>query len=455
MAIDRRIQEALTYADTTKHIAFGRGVTNQAGQLFAESFPGKSAILIADSNTWGACGNTVQASFEQAGIQMEDPYIFPGSPTLYAGYENVEVLRGILRASDAICCSIAAGTLNDLAKLASFELGRGYMNVCTAASVDGFAAFGASIAKDGFKITRECAAPVALVADLDVMAKAPRRLTATGYGDLIEKIPAGADWILSEELGIEAIDPVVWDLVQSPLRSALASPECIADGDPDALSGLAEGNIMSGLAMQAYHSSRPASGAGHQFSHVWEMEGHGLDEEPPLSHGFKVGIGAIASCALWAHALTLDLTTIDIDAIVASAPSREEVEEHIRSLHISGIQDAAVEQTMAKFIEGEALRERLMRIISRWPVIVERCSTQLITPEEAMKWLYLVGAPSHPKEIGIDLARLQRTYLQAHSIRSRYTILDLLDNVQHLGNAVHALFEPDGFWGKNPEPIVS
>lgn len=453
MAIDDRIQEALTHADKTKYIAFGRDVTNQAGPLFAESFPGKKAILVADTNTWAACGDAVQASFEAAGVELEAPYIFPGTPTLYAGYDNVDVLRGVLRATDAICCSIASGTLNDLAKLASYELERPYMNVCTAASVDGFAAFGASIAKDGFKITRTCDAPVALVADLDVMAKAPQRLTATGYGDLIEKIPAGADWILSEELGIEAIDPVVWKLVQGPLRDALASPKQIASGDPDAIAGLAEGNIMSGLAMQAYQSSRPASGAGHQFSHTWEMEGHGLDDEPPLSHGFKVGVGTIASCALWAHALTLDLTQIDIDALVANAPTRDEVEAQVRALHVPAIQEAAVAQTLDKFVDGDALRERLTRIVDRWPTIVERCGAQLISPDAAMTWLHAVGAPAHPKSIGIDIARLQRTYMQAHSIRSRYTILDLLDNVQELGNAVQALFEPTGFWGQHPEPI--
>lgn len=32
--------------------------------------------------------------------------------------------------------------------------------------------------------------------------------------------------------------------------------------------------------MQAHESSRPASGAEHQFSHLWEMEGHGVDVDP-------------------------------------------------------------------------------------------------------------------------------------------------------------------------------
>lgn len=55
--------------------------------------------------------------------------------------------------------AVGAGTLNDLVKRAAFELGRPYMVVCTAASMDGYTAFGASIALDGFKNTRECTAP--------------------------------------------------------------------------------------------------------------------------------------------------------------------------------------------------------------------------------------------------------------------------------------------------------
>lgn len=104
------------------------------------------------------------------------------------------------------------------------------MCVCTAASVDGFVAFGASISVDGFKITRNCPAPAALIADYQVAADAPRRLTATGYGDLLEKIPAGADWILADELGIEKIDPYTWGLVQGPLRDALKTPTQSARG---------------------------------------------------------------------------------------------------------------------------------------------------------------------------------------------------------------------------------
>ena len=194
------IDQALERATDTKAIVTGRGVVDRTGDVFTSTFGDAAAcILVADENTWAAAGEQVKASLEAAGVKLLEPYIFPGTPTLYAGYENVEKLREHLKGVDAIACSIAAGTLNDITKLASGELGRGYMNVCTAASMDGYAAYGASITRDGFKITRNCPAPAALVADLDIMAAAPKRLTAIGYGDLIEKIPAGADWLVADE----------------------------------------------------------------------------------------------------------------------------------------------------------------------------------------------------------------------------------------------------------------
>lgn len=85
--------------------------------------------------------------------------IFPGRPAVYACYANVEKIRDHMRDLDGvIACSIGSGTLNDITKRASDELGRRYMNVCTAASMDGYAAFGASITENGFKHTMSCRA---------------------------------------------------------------------------------------------------------------------------------------------------------------------------------------------------------------------------------------------------------------------------------------------------------
>src|SRR3954452_1581683 len=86
--------------------------------------------------------------------------------------------------------------------------------VATAASVDGYTSFGASITKDGFKQTLTCPAPRAVLADLDVLTAAPAIMTASGYGDLLGKVPAGADWevvpgLVELEVAVPRLSPAV------------------------------------------------------------------------------------------------------------------------------------------------------------------------------------------------------------------------------------------------------
>lgn len=444
------IQQALKTATDTKAIVTGRGVVRETGKVFAEQWPGRKAIIIADENHWRVGGRQVVESLTAAGVDLLDPYVFPGSPTLYAGYDNVEVVREFLRDADAVPVALSSGTLNDIVKRAVGELERPYMCVATAASMDGYAAYGASITKDDFKQTLTCPAPQAIVADLDLMATAPARLTATGMGDLIEKIPAGADWIICDELGIEQIDSYVWGLVQGPLRESLSDPVGCKNADPDALAGLADGLLMSGLAMQAYQTSRPASGGGHHFSHLWEMEKWGLDWEPPLSHGFKVGLGTVSMAALYEVVLSKDIPAmIDVDAAVAAWPTWEEQEAKLRAALTPDLHEPAVIQTKGKYITTDQLRERLELTKQKWPVIAERVSAQLLPAAELKATLDTVGAVTHPSQIKMPMERFHDTYYRARWIRTRYVLTDLLTEANIIEPLVEELFAPGGFWAEN------
>lgn len=448
------INKALKTATETKDIIFGDDVNKEAGALFARLYPDQKVLVVADENTYGAVGDTVVASLREAGVEFADePYIFPGTPTLYGDYVNVSKLREVIRPyENTVVMSLGAGTLNDIAKLASGELEREYINVCTAASVDGFCSFGASISKDGFKITRNCPAPAGLVMDIQTMMEAPYRLTATGYGDLIEKIPAGADWILSDELGIEPIDDYVWSLVQGPLMDSLGDPEAVRNCEHDAIAKLGEGQVMSGLAMQAHQSSRPASGAGHQFSHVWEMEGHGLDWEPPLSHGNKVGVGTVASLAIWEEFLKLTEADFDAERAVAAMKTPEEVEANVRATLIPTIAEEAVKHSVGKLLPEDQLRERIALLKEKWPTIKARCEAQIIPAQQAWDMLKTAGAPYHPEMLKIDWDRFRETHYKAQMIRPRYTVLDVLMDLGLYDDVVARLFSPEGFWGRHPHP---
>ncbi len=448
------LQAALADATDTRVIVTGTDVLGQTGAVFTEVFAaGSPAQLVADENTWAVAGEQVRASLQQAGVELAEPLVLPAVPTVYAGYENVERAREHLRTRDGVAVVVGSGTLNDLVKLASAELERPYLVVATAASMDGYAAYGASITVDGFKITRYCPAPVAVVADHRVLAAAPGRLTATGVGDLIEKVPAGADWILADALGVEPITDRVWQLVQGPLRASIADPDALAAGEVAAISRLADGLLMSGLAMQANQSSRPASGAGHQFSHLWEMEGLGLDWEPPLSHGMKVGLGTISLCALYEVLLRRDLSALDVEAAVAAWPSWEQTEAGVRGADLpAAVTEAAVAQVREKYVGAEALRARLQALVERWPVLAERLRAQLLPAADIEHRLQVVGAVTHPAQIGVDLDRFRSTYTRARLIRSRYTLLDVLAEANLLEECVAELFAPGGFWAERPWP---
>ena len=455
-APESALQNALSTATDTRVLVTGREVLGRTGAAFAEAFGSAGVLpaaqLVADGNTWAVAGEQVSAALRAAGVELAEPLVLPAVPTVYASYENVQRIREHLSARDGVPVVIGSGTLNDLVKLAAAELEREYLVVATAASMDGYAAYGASITKDGFKITRYCPAPAAIVADVQILAAAPGRLTATGVGDLIEKVPAGADWMLADALEVEPITEHVWHLVQDPLRASIAEPEQLVAGDPGAIDRLAEGLLMSGLAMQAHQSSRPASGAGHQFSHLWEMEGLGLDWEPPLSHGMKVGLGTIALCALYEVALEKDLAALDVDAAVAAWPSWPETEARVRAAELpEQVAEASVAQCREKYVPAEELRIRLEQLRRLWPELAPRLRAQLLPAADVERRLEVVGAITHPAQIGLDEARFRATYFRAQMIRSRYTLLDVLLEANLLDACVAELFAPGGFWGRRSD----
>jgi glycerol-1-phosphate dehydrogenase [NAD(P)+] len=447
-----RIKAALRDATDTASILIDADVLAAVDDVLAQSFGAQPAVVVADDNTYAVAGRTVHERLAAAGRKVEAPIVFPGQPALYADYANVLELERKLQSLDAIPVVVGSGTLNDITKLASHRAGRLYMCVGTAASMDGYTAFGAAITKDGFKQTMSCPAPRAVLADLHVLAHAPRQMNATGYGDLLGKVTAGADWILADLLEIEPIDPRAWPLVQDSLREWTGQPDRLHTGDPQAIEHLFEGLIMAGVAMQISASSRPASGSEHRFSHLWEMQalGHGA---APVPHGFKVGVGTLAAAALYERVLARDLSNLDVDALCSAWPSRPEVERTVRQAHaIPQLAENAVEESLAKYIDADQLRQRLSLLRERWPQIRERVEAQLMPADQLRGLLQAAGCPTQPAEIGVSMAQLKESYTLARTIRSRYTVLDLVNETGILADCVDELFAPGGFWHRDAVP---
>ena len=431
--MSKMIDGALARATDTKACVIGDGVLSGAAAIFREQFPGaKRAMVVSDPRTRNAAGERVADMLRNSGIDVCEHVIEPGGKTFHADYRYAEEVREAIKAAEAsggrlIPVAVGSGVVNDLTKLASGELGISYMVCATAASVDGYSSFGAAIrSPEGAKQTYACPAPRAILADLDVMRTAPAWMAASGFADLMAKVPAGADWILAYELGASVWHDSAWHTVQDGLKEAIGDPEGVAAMKTEPLTRFVEGLMLGGFAMQDMQSSRPASGAEHLFSHLLEMRDHTFNGDI-VPHGIQVGVFTLFMCRVYELMLAFDYSRLDIEACLANWKPLDE-QERIGAAMFAGTKfpELGVKAVRAKFTDLDTTRKRLEDFKMRWPEIKARLAGQLVPAAEIERRLRVVGAPATPEEIGstveVSLADAKKTIF----MRDRYMALDFL-----------------------------
>lgn len=442
--MSNRIESALKVARETKVFELGRGVVAKLPDTFKRFFPERSAIVIADCNTWRVAGEEVFRTLLSAGVRTQC-FLIP-EEKFHAEWSYIEMVDRVLDESGAVAVSAGSGVINDLCKLCSFHHNQSYISVATAASVDGYTSFGASISYKGLKQTFECPAPVALFADIDTLAAAPKEMTAAGYADLAAKIPCGAEWMIADLFGTEPIIPEAWHVLQDCLDEILSDPEGIAAGSPEAVGKLFEGLTLSGFAMQAARSSRPASCTDHLFSHYLDMTGHRFKGELQ-SHGFQVAIGTLTMCAFFDEFLKFDLSGLDVERCVAQWPSLEEEEARARDI-FKGFVDSelGVRSIDVKYAGRDVVRDQLTRVKERWPELREKYRGQLYTFEKMQRFFRIVGAPTDPADIGVTRRQLYDMLPFVQLMRHRINLLDLARRALIYDELVGRVFGKGGAW---------
>lgn len=412
----------------TRRFLLEPGALSKLPDFLHSAFPGRIPWIVADWNTWRAAGQCASELLKQDGSSMPEPFIFPGEPRLHPDFSHVKKLAELIR-ENYVPVAIGSGVINDLVKCASGERGVTYCCVPTACSVDGYTSTGASLSVNGTKMTVQCPAPRAVCADSLILASAPPEMFASGYADLLTKIPAGADWIIADEIGMHPIRQDVWQFIQGNIRRWTS--------DRNNLLNVFEGLAATGYSMQMMHDSRPASGAEHLFSHVWEMEGLQKDGEE-VSHGFKVGVGLLSSVLLMEFAMEQDFNTVRKQ--MRPGLSIEAREKEIDTLLLRGCYgDAPKKTALAKFLSGAALTERRDLIGRKWENLRRRLRQQLPSYTELRSKLSKAGCPVTPAEIGLSREQYLHGIRTAQLIRNRYTILDLLYELGVLEAAMEKL----------------
>ena len=225
-------------------------------------------------------------ALRSAGVVAE-ALVFERRSGLDATPDAVGRVREALR-DGRLPVAVGAGVITDVVRYAAHTLGRDFISVPTAASMDGYASSVAPLMLDGVKVTLPGALAAAIFADPRVVAAAPAELTRSGLGDLLGKSTARTDWLASHLLYGESFSAPAAARMLDALSFATANARSVLAGDAAAVTGLLEGLIESGIAMAIVGSSRPASGCEHHASHFWDLlAARGL--RPHAPHGLQVG----------------------------------------------------------------------------------------------------------------------------------------------------------------------
>ncbi len=399
----------------TAAFILGENILHSVPELLRTCFPGKEPWIVADGNTWNAAGKWVFELLKKAEMNPAEPFLFPANPRPHPDYAVSRRLAELMP-ENAVPVAVGSGVINDLVKCAAGIRNVKYCCVATACSVDGYTSNGGAMTVEGSKKTVRCPAPYAICADVNVLRTAPAPMFAAGYADLLAKIPGGADWIIADHLGIEPIWQDIWQLIQAPLRERLA--------DASDMEKVFAGLVSTGYGMQMYHESRPASGAEHLFSHIWEMEGLTFHGEE-VSHGFKVGIGTIISTLLFEYVIHHDFDSLR--SRMKQPLSLEERKKEIESLTVKGCYGAAPRETaLKKYLTPEETMKRRALIESKWQILQNDLKKQIFPFEELRSMLKRANCPTSPEEIGLSCEQFFHAIPTAQLIRVRYPILDLL-----------------------------
>ncbi len=263
-------------------ITVGEGNIGGLGGFLASLGPGGTASLVAGPAVRAAVGGRVEGSLRGAGMG----WAWHRTARRNDAASIAAVQEGVAADGSSIIVGIGGGRAVDAAKMAAFNLGVPFASVPTAASHDGIASPFVSV-RGSRPHSVTARAPLGVFVDIGIIRGAPRRLLASGCGDLVANIIAVRDWELGRDRAGEYYGRYAASL-------ALMSAGIIMEGGgaPDERA-VVEALISAGVASCIAGSSRPCSGAEHLFSHA-------LDRIAPDAglHGEKCGIGAIMMAKL-------------------------------------------------------------------------------------------------------------------------------------------------------------
>ena len=364
-------------------------------------------LLVADTNTYAACGERAEALLGDLVVSKQ---IFPGEELVIPDEASVEAIEGKLTDGVDLIVGVGSGVINDLCKFVGHKHTLPYIIVATAPSMDGYASAGAAMILDGMKVTPSATPPMAIVADTAVLKNAPMDMIRAGYGDIIGKFSCLNDWKLAAYIRGEYFCQTVYDMVMDTAKRVRALASGIANRDGEAITALMEALVEVGVAMAYVGNSRPASGSEHHLSHFFEITGI-LNGTPYLPHGTDVAYSSVLTARLRGEILRREPARVGFD--------RPAYEAAIRKAYTSIADSVIAQQDKLGWYHEDEIDEFVLTHTEGIRAILSEAPDE----EEAREMVEAVGLSMDELYDTYGEAHIEEAIRWAKDLKDRYSVL--------------------------------
>jgi glycerol-1-phosphate dehydrogenase [NAD(P)+] len=272
-----------------REVIVGKGVLTRVTEVTNRLNIKGVALIISGDKSYEVAGRRVYDFLEQAGMDVNTLLVDSITMNDIALIEEqIKVLK------PQVLFGVGGGTIIDAAKVSSGNQNIPFVSVPTTVSHDGIASPLASIKGSTKPYSLMAQAPLAIIADTEIISLAPWRSVISGCGDVMAKFTAVKDWKLAHLENNEYYGEYAASLALMSTKLVIENAALIKPGNDGGMRVLLEALISCGVAMSIAGSSRPCSGSEHMFSHALDMV-----NSHHAMHGEQCGVGSILTSFLY------------------------------------------------------------------------------------------------------------------------------------------------------------
>lgn len=410
------------HSQPIKDIAIYKGAIEKLGQV-KEDLGYNKGLIIIDSLLYNLIGDSIKTSLEVGNVDydvclFDTPHVLPNEASI------VKIMVDMNETIDFLI-AVGSGAVNDLARFISSRCQIPYISIPTAASMDGYSAEVSLLVLNGVKKTITATHPILIYADIDILKNAPVKLVAAGFGDLICKKTAAFDWKISNIINGESYCQNTIDIVNEIVERTAENALKISERDEEAIKTLAEGLMISGLAMHWVGKSRPAAGAEHHLAHFLGMKAM-MNQKPVHLHGIEVAVMTLIMIEVYKEILSRDFTDVNVEAAYKKSLKKDEYEVKMKEVFKDSAPQIFKENENKIFDKDEWVKHA-KKVKNSMTEIKEEILPKIPDSNMIINVLKNMGAPSSPDELGLSKEAIKEAIIYAKEVRNKYTILEVAE----------------------------